>query len=786
MHNKKPWAAGPSSMNVIYYNTFVHDEAGDNVDEVKFEQPVIVSACHVVDLHESPHPHLFKFEGATSPPSFTLEVYVRSAPKKGRKQSQGRFKRLCAPLAYAQGTSSSGALVREAQTCDHMVFRGTYRELSVVIYGSRAPHAHTGPQEPGAGAGEGEELSLGALARLVHKVQEPMSDEEGGEGGGRASPDAAHARHHGLLQQAVSEWRASLQQQLPPSCSTSLAKQLVAAAAAAAESPRQELQQPRSGDDGEGGSPRGASRSQQQQRQQHGEAEVEEEEEEEVKVVMSWLHHALKPDPPFPQIESVEGLLAAVRLVATCRRRSYLFVAAGGLDLLIELLQRPWAGGSSSLRRQGLCAVEATCRHVFAIEALLGWWRPRAGAASAAAARAPLGGGKGDGAGAESAAYRALLGLLLKPAAVAAAPGVVHAGTAPLARLLLRVSAYHLVASLQAAAEHLLPLPFHKAEAEAEAVAEAESEVMVALGVPSSAPKQQQQLVTRTRRIASLLRVMEVDLGVPDDRPPAVAAAHWLAQDPLSPSASLSRLQPPDGARVCPDLDPCLVTILKERRVLPLLAALAAAVLPPLTAAAAAAEGRQQGQQQATLALWYALQMLLLPLLSTPSGQRLLASEQQVVASLASSLLLLRGPGQPAPPGTGSFSLSSWRSLAALTGVGLVAPAVLVSGTLTGALAAVRAADALLAAAASPPGPSSSSSSRRVVAPLLELAALARCHHSACPRCLPACARSQDQFLHSITCVCTCVQCESESVWMPCSCGGGRGGVPQAGRRWTL
>ncbi|EPS68683.1 hypothetical protein M569_06085, partial [Genlisea aurea] len=66
---------------------------------------------------------------ATSPPSFALEIFIQC-------EGEARFRRLCLPLLYSQ--SSSNVLEIEAIVTNHLVVRGSYRSLSMVIYGNTA------------------------------------------------------------------------------------------------------------------------------------------------------------------------------------------------------------------------------------------------------------------------------------------------------------------------------------------------------------------------------------------------------------------------------------------------------------------------------------------------------------------------------------------------------------------------------------------------------------------------------------------------------------------------
>ncbi|KAM7261999.1 hypothetical protein ACFE04_021076 [Oxalis oulophora] len=65
----------------------------------------------------------------TSPPSFALEAFVHC-------DGETRFRRLCHPFLYSH--SSSNVLEVEALLTNHLVLRGSYRTLTLVIYGNTA------------------------------------------------------------------------------------------------------------------------------------------------------------------------------------------------------------------------------------------------------------------------------------------------------------------------------------------------------------------------------------------------------------------------------------------------------------------------------------------------------------------------------------------------------------------------------------------------------------------------------------------------------------------------
>ncbi|CAM8891743.1 unnamed protein product [Rhodiola kirilowii] len=114
---------------VLFAQTFVHNQLDEYVDEVVFTEPVVITSCEFLEQDSSSLSSSVALIGASSPPSFALEVFVQS-------EGETRFKRLCQPFLYSH--SSSNVLEVEAVVTSHLVLRGCYRSLSMVIYGNTA------------------------------------------------------------------------------------------------------------------------------------------------------------------------------------------------------------------------------------------------------------------------------------------------------------------------------------------------------------------------------------------------------------------------------------------------------------------------------------------------------------------------------------------------------------------------------------------------------------------------------------------------------------------------
>uniref|UniRef100_A0A1J3J7R8 Virilizer N-terminal domain-containing protein n=1 Tax=Noccaea caerulescens TaxID=107243 RepID=A0A1J3J7R8_NOCCA len=112
---------------VLFAQTFVHPQLDEYVDEVIFAEPVIITACEFLEQNASSSSQAVSLVGATSPPSFALEVFVRC-------EGESKFKRLCNPFLYTP--SAPYPLEVEAVVTNHLVVRGSYRSLSLIVYGN--------------------------------------------------------------------------------------------------------------------------------------------------------------------------------------------------------------------------------------------------------------------------------------------------------------------------------------------------------------------------------------------------------------------------------------------------------------------------------------------------------------------------------------------------------------------------------------------------------------------------------------------------------------------------
>eukprot|EP00850_Spirogloea_muscicola_P010231 SM000059S18708 [mRNA] locus=s59:501415:513649:- [translate_table: standard] len=295
-------------MDVLFYDTFRHaGGAADRVDEVCFGAPVLVRAAMAVEAGAAPHGHLISLRGETSPAGALVEVFARGGSE------QDRFERLCEPCLLSDG--GNGPCPLKAVVTDHLVVRGTYERLSLIVYGTRQQRLQHG-HAAAAGLASADE-------DLPHFI---LRDSDVGSPGLACSPRALHLagrppaaldpRGRSTLRNVWEEWAGS---RAP--CSAEQAQELLAAAIAAAERSRPA--------------------------EDHGDAvedydqETAAEEEGFVEMALSWLQQLLPPRAGRivrVPIEGYIGAFAAVQLLCESPRLCQALAAGGGLGAAATIL----------------------------------------------------------------------------------------------------------------------------------------------------------------------------------------------------------------------------------------------------------------------------------------------------------------------------------------------------------------------------------------------------------------------------------------------------------------
>ncbi|XP_039130822.1 protein virilizer homolog [Dioscorea cayenensis subsp. rotundata] len=91
---------------ILFAHSFIHSQLDEYVDEVVFAEPVVITACEFLEQNASPSTPNISLIGATSPPSFALEVFVHC-------EGESRFRRLCQPFLYSHSSSN----ILEVEVC---------------------------------------------------------------------------------------------------------------------------------------------------------------------------------------------------------------------------------------------------------------------------------------------------------------------------------------------------------------------------------------------------------------------------------------------------------------------------------------------------------------------------------------------------------------------------------------------------------------------------------------------------------------------------------------------
>ncbi|CAN0321162.1 unnamed protein product, partial [Discosporangium mesarthrocarpum] len=141
-----PPAPPPTPPQVIFFGDFTHQlvgtqrpKEGDEVDEVKFREAVVVKAFQVVPAGESPNSvSLPSFKSTTQLQPFQIEVFCKDL----NNVQTAYFDRLVPKTQVSGGLFLT--LSQEIVT-NHLVIRGTYQGMSVVVSGAVVPRASLSP-----------------------------------------------------------------------------------------------------------------------------------------------------------------------------------------------------------------------------------------------------------------------------------------------------------------------------------------------------------------------------------------------------------------------------------------------------------------------------------------------------------------------------------------------------------------------------------------------------------------------------------------------------------------
>eukprot|EP00953_Heterococcus_sp_UTEX-ZZ885_P008759 5213-Heterococcus_DN1.PRE.3 len=115
-------------------------------DEVVFSRPVVVTDVQVVASNMLAHEILLPdFRGLTQASPFQIEVFCKDVQHSGKHY----FEQLLPPTQIIAGRGSTHSTTAQLLT-DHVVLRGSYSALSLVLYGQATPPLPVSAPKPPA------------------------------------------------------------------------------------------------------------------------------------------------------------------------------------------------------------------------------------------------------------------------------------------------------------------------------------------------------------------------------------------------------------------------------------------------------------------------------------------------------------------------------------------------------------------------------------------------------------------------------------------------------------
>ncbi|KAL3700291.1 hypothetical protein R1sor_018313 [Riccia sorocarpa] len=546
--------------SVLLVETFRHHRPGEHVDEVRFHEPVVISAVEIVDINTPSQCKSVSLSGATSPQTFGVEFFVRSG-------GDTRFKRLCHPFLY----SSLSPPFQDVQLAvtDHLVIRGTYDALTMVVYGNSSIDIGQLSKNHDLGSALEDALTAEVSCRTedLPEALQPQKqklwsftslqhlllvrDDQGikslvrqllrlAEQVGSLSDDFSTInRLVKVLVSAVTSLQVSAARSSYANVvaherkEASKLPQGLLDARCDLENLRNELQDLQQNTLHENGTHEAEAGD----KRDHA---VDTETSDAILLfVLRWIEHGIHSSevlvPALFPVKWLIGGLAAAQLLCLDSAECYRFVASGGMTLLTEVIQRVSAKFSiTTLLALGV--VEHTSRFAFGCEALLGWWSPKA-------LDLPQG---------SSTGYQILVNILLQP-------HMQHVAHLAL-QILHRLRAYQLTAVIQSTVDQILEEP----------------------AIPDSNSSREDDSLHLSRALVASKHLMEllnskgaVEIGGLSSR-----FSRWLMLDTDNSDGVLSScvaygVSPESNTKsASQDIDPFLLAVLQERRLLPLLAAL--------------------------------------------------------------------------------------------------------------------------------------------------------------------------------------------------------------------
>lgn len=591
---------------VLFAQSFLHPRLAEYVDEVRFTEPVIICACEFLELQTSSICPTLSLSGVSFPQSFALEIFVRSG-------GEARFKRLCPAFLYSP--SASSVLEVQAVVTDHLVIRGSYRSLSLVVYGNSAKDLGQFNADHDIESTLSDLLLPAEAVLKAEDLPEALQIETGNLS--KVFPPLKNLQlvYRDPEQSVAMQQLLTLAVDMIKSISDHVTTKrvfdvllcgasavlselgiesgfpqwptLTKTAAQSQKKVKDALKQAR--DDIQ------VINAQMHKSTLDNESSAVGKESLIMEVILDWIEKSFQLSMPSDMSveEHLIGGLAAVQILCTDAHWCLQFVMAGGVHLLMNVLQCTSAE-SSATALLVLGAVKCACQHAFACEALLGWWPPKT-TSTDAKSRASVG-------------YCVILKLLLQTK---------RHNVAQLASQVLHcLHAYEVVSEFQCEVEPLL---------------QTSSINNTDVNFQPVSDRTLKRVNLALKRLVSLLNAKDF----PQDWSPA-QMAHWLIMDgddnafTLPPNAIFSWITASKYSFALKDLNSHILSVLQERCFIPMLVALLSA--PCMRSAL----GKLK---DSSLEFIGNVEALIMALISSRSGLLFLASDQEAAAALVSGLV---------------------------------------------------------------------------------------------------------------------------------------------------
>eukprot|EP00898_Chlorokybus_atmophyticus_P003237 jgi/Chlat1/3914/Chrsp26S00306 len=322
-------------MDLLFADTFAHDRHGDNVDEARFDEDVLIQCCRIVPAGAQVHTELRDVVGATTAGEFHLSLYARN-----NLQTSDRFVQLCALTNESLTSNKFTPLVTS-----HLVVRGQYKDVTIALFGIRVPRAESASAQV---ENKLEELQSHMPTALQPAEQLPSRPQLQVLRFCQQRPVDLPAVAVDALIAAVHSWRAARAGDGVSGCDTQTLQSLQTAADACEDTDFEHIAE--------------------------GSGDWNCIQDDAIKMVFDWLATGFDGGPPVgsSSVNNVAGALAGAALLCSSTRTACHFVSAGGVSALLDVVSSP--SSTAAMLVQALRALNIAARDAVTCEALLGWW----------------------------------------------------------------------------------------------------------------------------------------------------------------------------------------------------------------------------------------------------------------------------------------------------------------------------------------------------------------------------------------------------------------------------